>query len=258
MKNVKATEFSSVILPTDLTPQSTSEFHGLVHNAVSSGISELRINCAQVENASSSHIGILWKAFDVCKSNNVKLILEEATTSLTRVLIILDLGELFGLGGYEINLKPADKLEIASGRASQVHSELICISREHLKYSQENFLGFLRKQGVPEIAEFEMRTVFYEVLTNIVDHSGLTENDKVKFTAKINDNHINLVFEDIGRAFDPTNYKGFEVLADLVAAAKDRRFKGFGLLMVRKLVDSIKYERKENLINRLEIEKQWS
>ena len=258
MESVKSTEVNPLILPADLTRSTTSQFLELVQSILDSRVTELKIDCSRINNASSSHISILWEAYDLCKSNKVKIILEEATTSLVRVLFILDLGELFGLGSHESGFKSADKRETVSDQDSHIHTEQICVSREKLSQSVEAFLKFSSTHGVPEITDFEMRTVFCEVMTNVIDHSGLTESDNVKFTAKIKGNHMNMVFEDLGVAFDPTIYHGSADLDDLITAAKERRFRGFGLLMIRKLVDKIKYSRKEDTVNHLEIEKYWS
>jgi anti-sigma regulatory factor (Ser/Thr protein kinase) len=139
-----------------------------------------------------------------------------------------------------------------------VHSELICVTRDSMKDSLDGFLDFLKRNNVPSITQFELRTVYYEVLKNVLDHSGLTESDNLKFSARISGNRIVLTFEDIGVKFDPTSYTGSTDLSAFISAAKDRRFKGFGLLMIRKLVDNILYKRKEAMINYLEIEKYWS
>lgn len=258
MQKVNSSNLKLLVLPADLTPDISTEFHIQVQSAIDSGISELKIDCSKIENATSSHIGILWKAYDTCNSQNVKLILEEATASLIKVLIILDLGELFGLGGYESKLPFSARVPLQSNAKDVIHTDLICVSRECLKHSLVNLLKFLRKHKVPSVTEFELRTIFYETITNIIDHSGLTVTDFVRFRAIISERKINLTFEDVGTQFDPTATKGAGDLSELITAAKGRKFKGFGLLMIRKLVDNILYERKENMINYLEIEKHWS
>jgi len=258
MKSVKPTKPESLFLPAELTPKLTTDFINQLQSAIGLGTTLIRVDCSQVENATSNHIGILWKAFDICRTEKVRFVLEEATAGLKKVLVILDLGELFGIDEIENKFIPAINQKNQLDSRIGVFSELISVTRNGVKTSLDNFLAFLREHNVPESVEMELRTVLYELLTNVIDHSELGENDNVKVMARIEINRIILTLEDTGKPFDPTSPRGPKDLVDLTAAAKDRQFKGFGLMMIRKMVDNILYRRKEDIINYVQIEKSWS
>jgi anti-sigma regulatory factor (Ser/Thr protein kinase) len=111
---------------------------------------------------------------------------------------------------------------------------------------------FLVRLGLPGSYAFDLETVFYEVATNIRRHGGLKESDLISFRVIPAKEHVTLRFADSGLPFDPTGRKS---VFDPRQAIRTRQTNGIGLTMIRRLVDTISYERVGNRLNVLTLEK---
>ena len=102
---------------------------------------------------------------------------------------------------------------------------------------------------------FELKTIFYEVTTNIRNYSGLKEDELIVFTARPRRDGITLTFADRGLPFNPTTQ-----IDDFNArkAARKKQSRGFGIVMVRRMADRITYVRQAGSTNMLTLEKKWS
>ena len=86
----------------------------------------------------------------------------------------------------------------------------------------------------------KLRLAVEEAVVNVIDYaypSG-TEGD-ISVRAMANDQRLKLIISDEGTPFDPTE----KALADTTLSAEERPVGGLGILLVRKLMDSINYER---------------
>ena len=63
----------------------------------------------------------------------------------------------------------------------------------------------------------------------------------IELSASCNGNEISFVLSDRGKEFDPTNAPD----ADISATLEDRRIGGLGIHLVRQIMDSVSYERKD-------------
>ncbi|MFH2037278.1 MAG: ATP-binding protein, partial [Candidatus Zixiibacteriota bacterium] len=128
-------------------------------------------------------------------------------------------------------------------------------NKESSRLALDRFLEYLKKANLPLITIFEIQTLFYELTTNISNHSGSDHNESIVFTARIENNNIVMVFIDSGVAFNIV-VKGQNYNPE--TASKDRKKNGFGLIMIHKLADKISYVRENDALNVTIIEKNWS
>ena len=123
------------------------------------------------------------------------------------------------------------------------------IIREKLKLDQ-----YLKNTSISHKIIYEIETIFYEVTTNMRRHGQITSNEPIKFSLSQMNDSVILHFEDSGVSFDLTkheaNYKPDQ-------AIKERMKNGLGVLMIRKMADSILYERRDDK-NFLTISKTWN
>lgn len=77
-----------------------------------------------------------------------------------------------------------------------------------------------------------------ELVSNIIRYSK-SEDFKVK--CRVSEQEITLHFSDTGIPYDPLKYEE----ADITLSAEERPIGGLGIMMVKKMVDSIEYEHKE-------------
>jgi serine/threonine-protein kinase RsbW len=77
-----------------------------------------------------------------------------------------------------------------------------------------NFLGnSMVKFGLSEYHQFQVQIAVEEVVTNIIKHCKLEENDKISIKCQKNDNEIEIVIEDPGKPFNPTNVEKHDLNA---------------------------------------------
>jgi serine/threonine-protein kinase RsbW len=80
-----------------------------------------------------------------------------------------------------------------------------------------------------------------ELFTNIVSYGFKDDLDHaIKFTLKVDDNSLIINIEDDGIPFNPLK----KIDPDFPANVESAQIGGLGILIIRKLIDSISYERK--------------
>ncbi len=99
----------------------------------------------------------------------------------------------------------------------------------------------LESYGCPPTAQAKLDVIFDEIVSNIVKHSNASSFEiAVEFT--LDPRGVKLVFGDDGVAYDPLAH----VDPDVTLALEDRPIGGLGLLMVKKMADSVSYERRRD------------
>ena len=97
--------------------------------------------------------------------------------------------------------------------------------------------AFVDAHGLPASARWRFQVAIDEVLSNVVGHGGASTIDLL---FALNDGVLSLEVTDRGSAFDP-----LQVAApDTSAALDDRRPGGLGIMLVRTLMDAVRYERR--------------
>jgi len=101
---------------------------------------------------------------------------------------------------------------------------------------------------VCQVVGFDMSTTMSlnlameEAVVNVIDYaypSGTTGN--INITAEANEERLKFIINDNGIPFDPTA----KAEADITLSVEDRPIGGLGIHLVRKIMDSINYERTE-------------
>jgi len=108
----------------------------------------------------------------------------------------------------------------------------------------QTFLKNLGKQyGISKFTISEIDLALGELLLNIINY-GSTQDQTVTIdmNCKIDKNKIIFTIIDNGLAFNPLEYKTHALNPDI----KARPIGGLGILVAKKSMDSISYERKDN------------
>jgi anti-sigma regulatory factor (Ser/Thr protein kinase) len=101
---------------------------------------------------------------------------------------------------------------------------------------------FGRLTGLSEACITDVNICLDELLTNIVSYGFEDDLEHIiRFTMNLDNQVLTLGIEDEGVAFNPLEKKVPEVPADLI----DVRIGGLGIHIVRKLMDDIRYTRKQ-------------
>ena len=100
----------------------------------------------------------------------------------------------------------------------------------------------LQRLGVERPLSNKLRLAVEEAVVNVMQYAyptGTTGDISIRLTS--NGHRIKFVITDSGGAFNPTEVSA----ADTTLSAEDRPIGGLGILLVRKLMDSINYERSQ-------------
>ena len=95
-----------------------------------------------------------------------------------------------------------------------------------------------------------MRVVLDEVLSNIIRHGSIEAEGEIAVQASVSAEKLLLEVRDRGKPFDPLG----AAEPDLHADFKDRPDGGFGIYIVRRLMDGVEYSY-ESGENRLRLER---
>ncbi|MCR4950117.1 MAG: SpoIIE family protein phosphatase [Solobacterium sp.] len=98
--------------------------------------------------------------------------------------------------------------------------------------------GKLEAMDVPPKAVMQTDVVIDEIFSNIAKYAYGDKAGKASVTVREEEDGFQLIFEDHGVPFDPTQQKE----PDLTLPAEEREIGGLGITMVRKMMDGLSYE----------------
>jgi anti-sigma regulatory factor (Ser/Thr protein kinase)/anti-anti-sigma regulatory factor len=231
-----------ITVPSGLDDDSLNGFFQELAFAIGDKPEEIALDCSLLEHATSRHINALWDALTRTECAGIPLRLTSVGYGLGRVLGVLDLAELFKVDFQEdgCDEAPYPPAKPSEGQPSERFEAEMDASIEAVVDVMAKLHAFLKQQDVSEIDVFDLKTVFYEVATNICRHSGLGDHRKIAFVAYMGQDEISFRFTDGGERFDPT---GNTPEFDPRLAIRRRQSRGIGLVMIQRMMDSITYER---------------
>jgi anti-sigma regulatory factor (Ser/Thr protein kinase)/anti-anti-sigma regulatory factor len=245
-----------IIFPANLSADKIDRFYDETARSLQSKTSEpVEIDCSRIERVTSSHINVLWQARIQCTAVGSDLALISPSADLIRVLRALDLYEIF----IPRQSCPAETDSVSEkpgpfepGQAFDLRFKPDVRSIDSALTAFRDFLEQIEIVGTPA---FELETAFYEVATNIRVHGQLANDDTVEFTAECLPDRLSMKFIDPGRPF---NYESLNSEFDPEQAMTEGRKRGFGLIMISRMTDNVRYERRDKRYNVLTVEKTWS
>lgn len=96
----------------------------------------------------------------------------------------------------------------------------------------------LEKADCPPKVKAILDVAIDEIFSNICFYSG---SEYADITCQVSNGVAELVFADCGKAYDPTQKPD----PDVTLSAEDRKIGGLGIYMVKKSMDEVRYERKD-------------
>lgn len=242
------------IFPADVAETSTDRFLGILDRLMENGREEIIVDCSKLGRVTSSHINILWQARLKCIDMNVSMKLGHVTPELIRVLKVLDLYDIF-LSDKKDIAENTQRIKIPPPDSRIGNLELDFMATvEGIEDTLKEFRRFLRKISIPRLIASELETVYYEVATNIRLHGKGDPAAPANFSALSDVDKITMRFKYFGQAFDPVAHQED---FDPRSVAAQRKKRGYGLVMIKRMTDSMSYQREENNINLLILEKRW-
>ena len=251
---VNTQNMPSITIPADLSDDSLSEFYEDLNRLLENPPETITVASSHLKCASSGHVGALWQAHQLCADAGVKMRLKSPSRGLKRVLEILDLSEAFG---EDRDITPPQLRKAARfglGGQAETYADEFPTDVDSINTALDRFLEFVRKFQLPETTEYVLRTIFYEITTNIRTHSGLEKGNLIVFSLRAKGSKVTLVFADSGKPFDPTLVADD---VDLRMVLKNRQTRGLGIPMICKLAEKVTYIRIDGTINVFTVEVVW-
>ena len=127
-------------------------------------------------------------------------------------------------------------------KEADILSETLTLKNDARQVDQLS--NFIKEQTarmeLPSKLAGEIRLAVEEAVVNVMEYAypAGTEGD-VTIDVKYDGQRVKIVISDSGYAFDPT----VKADADTTLSAEERPIGGLGILLVRRLMDSINYER---------------
>lgn len=244
----------SITIPADLSGDSVADLDENLKSLLQKNPKVIILDSSQMEHVTSSHINALWQAHQLCKDAGVEMRLKSPSPGLIRVLKVLDLYSVFAKDQDFDASQLRQAVQIELGDRTETYSDEFHADLDSMNAALEEFLKYLKCLHLPETVEYELRTVFYEVTTNIRTHARIERDSLIEFASRVDGSKIVLTFADSGMPFDPT---GLATDMDMQTASKNGQSRGFGITLIRKLTDKISYVRRDDAVNVLTIEKRW-
>ncbi|MCK5125837.1 MAG: ATP-binding protein [candidate division Zixibacteria bacterium] len=250
---IRAAKLRTVDLPREVSVKVLGVFENEILDMIDEKPDLIAVDCSGLEQVTSSHINALWLAYLYCKEAGVEISIASPSEGLIRVLKLMDLHDLFMFDHDTIKTRMRKAVRSISSEYTSTYADEFMADVDNINLAMVRFLEFIKVYGLTEIAEFELKTVFYEVATNIRNHSGITDKELIVFTARKNESKITMVFADSGKPFD---ISGFQIGFNPHQAGLSKQKRGFGLELIHRLLSTIDYKRLDNVINVLTLEKE--
>ncbi len=241
-------------LPVDAGFERQQEFIVELKESVKHAVGELFVDCSKVEQVTSTHVNILWRAYSICKDSGVRMILKNPTESVVRVLSILDLREMFLIDESNDYSKVSQEGTQKPQTLDNLLSMKIKLESSEIATGLKRVQEFLKSVPVTSACSVEIETIFYELATNVLLYSKLTSSDLLDCSVEVTKNRITMKFIDSGVLFDPSTA---EIRYDPKSMISNYQKRGLGLVMIRRMADTISYERRDDGVNIVTVMKDW-
>lgn len=102
---------------------------------------------------------------------------------------------------------------------------------------------FCEEAGIDMETTMSLNLAMEEAVVNVMDYAYPAGTEgSVNIEALAGDNSVTFIITDNGIPFDPTAKEG----VDTTLPVEERPIGGLGILLIRKIMDEVKYERNEN------------
>jgi anti-sigma regulatory factor (Ser/Thr protein kinase)/anti-anti-sigma regulatory factor len=214
----------------------------------------IALDCARIDHFTSMHVKLVWGARTRCAEAGVAVRLKSASKYVWKVLDVLDLAEFFIADDSTEEAKTnSAPVEFMGGLED--YQDSFQADSEGVDRALENFVAYLKTLNIPSSTAYVLRTLFYEVATNIRLHAREAGEAPagVKFGALPHRDKVVLTFVDDGTAFNPTQFETAEQAT--MDTAEDRR--SLGITILKRLADRMMYRRLDAKRNVLVVERNW-
>lgn len=243
-----------IVAPLDTYTAEKDDFIDAINGRIKNSVNVIYVDCEQLLSITSSHVSLLWEALQLCEEQNIQFKLRNVSNGIHEVFKVLDIDGFFKLDNGDFSSIEENKTSKISVFTITPYDSDFCPNVENIVREKLNLDKYLKQIPITHEIIYEIETIFYEVVTNIRRHGQIKASDTIKFSISQMNDSVVLRFIDCGIEFDLTKYdKNYKPSQ----AIKDRMKDGLGILMIKKMANSVLYERKDGK-NILTVTKTWS
>lgn len=243
-----------ITIPANFGSQSLSELQSQIEEIISSNVKEIDINCSELTRVVSAHVGALWLTYCRCDQAGIHMNVISPSEALLETLRAMNLLEFILPEYSETTTEPLMRIQEDGNDSLRFLAMEFQASEEEIDRALKSLEKFLHRLKVDPTSTAKILTVYYEVATNIREHSSLGSNNTIEFSADADSYGVTMQFVDLGDEFDPTLV---DTSFDPEQAIREGKTRGFGLAMIKKLSDSISYLRQDDRQNVLTVAAKW-
>lgn len=123
----------------------------------------------------------------------------------------------------------------------RTHELVIRSDMQHLSKVRRFVETHARRTGLRDETVDQLRLAVDEACTNVIEHAYRGDDSfELTVTIKADPHRFTVVIRDQGEAFQPQNYHS----PDLLDLVEKRRDGGFGVHLMRRLMDRVEYRRR--------------
>ena len=241
-------------VPTDLGDDVSRGFDRSLSELLAKHPEAVALDCADIDHLTSTHVRLLWGARTRCADAGVAVHLKAASKYVWKVLRVLDLAELFVADEPPAPTRAAaEPAELMGGM--DLYEDNFQADTAAIDQALERFVTWLKALTLPSSTIYVLRTLFYEIATNVRLHSRLSGEApaQVQFSALPDRDKLVLTVVDNGACFDPTEFQ----IDDQAQTDNADGRRSFGITIMKKLADRLMYRRFEDNRNVLVVERNW-
>lgn len=244
----------TIVVPCDISLATIEAFEQDLQEIAEGKPEIVRLDCEALVRVLSSHINVIWNAHSLCRSLGIVARLANPTPALMRILHVLDLVGSFKYDGANHVMGQRQDQDVSLIDLPQAFSDAVHPTSDDIDEAIARFVAFLTDARVSATTILELRTLYYEIATNIRLHSGISRQEEFQVKAGAKWDQLTITFTDSGKFFDTSANKA---PVDFATASQQQKRRGFGLPMIQRLADELKYNRDESGHNVLTIVKKW-
>ena len=237
---------SVLVFPEHVSEQSAEMFIRDLKEHLNDTTSEQTvIDCSKIPKLSTLQTDLLNQIAGLCKDANVQLRLDSEQIGLTDYLRAI----------CEDNNSDVLVTNESSAPRTVVAGQVGCPATEfrddfhptvsELHSTALKLDGFVRALECDLQTRYAIKTIFYEIVTNIRLYSGMKQEEKIKFRTTISEAAVTMTFIDSGRRFDISKAPN----GPCVSAEHEEERLSFGIHLIKTLSDKIEYSRSEESEN---------
>jgi len=216
------------------------------------GENDFALDLSGIKELTPAILRFIYLASELCRKSNSTLFFDSLPALVSLELEALELSEVLEWDEGKPRTSSRAPSDSKSREMVDMYADRFSVDAKCVRSARKDFVAWLHDLPVVCSSPYILGSMFYEISTNIVNHGQLSKHESILFLARVFSEKILLTYVDYGVEFNVMLYKPPNWPIDHTV---DRKRQGFGIPMILKLADDIRYRRWLGGLNVLSIER---